>query len=271
MKRQGFTVLELIVVIALIALLAGILIPALAWAIRDAKGVSATGQMRGIAEALDVYHSDLGGFPDSTDVDAGVSLNGSMPQNAAYDLMAESLTGYLPAQYDSLRDYKQWQASLSTPTPLPQPPDMGFEPSMVLPKIYAPFMPIKYLMKDPFRGNPSVYYFPDGFNGNGASTVKSNPILYYSVCGQPGNTFSDTPGMATFCGLDNSAWVDNLGTTNKPVDPASRYVQGINLVDIPVLNVPVCHHFLLVSAGPDGQFFNSKTGDPSQDNIYVGE
>ena len=132
-------------------------------------------------------------------------------------------------------------------------------------------MPTKYLMADFFHQNPSTYYFPDGFNGNGASTVKSNPILYYSVCGQPGNTFSDTPGMATFCGLDNSAWVDNLGTTNEPVDPASRYVQGVDLVDVPVLNVPKCHDFLLVSGGPDGQFFNSASGDPSQDNIYVGQ
>lgn len=65
--------------------------------------------------------------------------------------------------------------------------------------------------------------------------------------------------------------MDNLGTTNEPVDPASRYVQGVDLVDVPVLNVPKCHDFLLVSGGPDGQFFNSASGDPSQDNIYVGQ
>lgn len=204
--KRAFTIMEVIVVIVIITLLAGVIIPALSWAIRDAKGVSATGRMRSIAEALDVYHSDFSVFPDSSAVDYGTSLNGTIPQFSAYDLLAESLTGYLPAQYDSLADYQGYQAKLRGPNPIPPYPTYGFEASMLSQKIWAPFMSPKDLMQDPFHGNPTpVYYFPDEFNGNGSSTVKSNPILYYSVCGKSGNTFSDTPGMATFCGLDNSS------------------------------------------------------------------
>jgi prepilin-type N-terminal cleavage/methylation domain-containing protein len=63
-SRRAFTLIEILVVIAIIALLLGILIPALGSARREARAVPCAANLRSIAQAMGAYLSDSRGlFP----------------------------------------------------------------------------------------------------------------------------------------------------------------------------------------------------------------
>ena len=57
-KTASFTLLELLIVVAIIAILAGILMPALSAALRKAKIISCTGNQKMIGLALSMYAAD---------------------------------------------------------------------------------------------------------------------------------------------------------------------------------------------------------------------
>lgn len=62
-RRKGFTLLELLVVLLIIALLAGYVGPRLFGEIGKAKSKTAQSQMKEIATALDRYRLDAGQYP----------------------------------------------------------------------------------------------------------------------------------------------------------------------------------------------------------------
>jgi len=64
-KAGGFTLLELLVVLLIIALLAGYVGPKLFGEIGKARSKTAASQMKSIADALDRYRLDTGRFPTS--------------------------------------------------------------------------------------------------------------------------------------------------------------------------------------------------------------
>ncbi|MGQ0648784.1 MAG: type II secretion system major pseudopilin GspG [Gemmatimonadaceae bacterium] len=66
MRRPGFTLLELIVVIIVLGLLAGLVAPQIFGRLGEAKDVAAKTQMALIGTALDNYRLDNGSYP-STD------------------------------------------------------------------------------------------------------------------------------------------------------------------------------------------------------------
>src|SRR5262245_24441207 len=72
-RRRGFTLVELLVVIGIIAVLVGILLPALQKARRAANGVKCSSNMRQIASAMLLYiNTNKGKFP-ITSANGGVS------------------------------------------------------------------------------------------------------------------------------------------------------------------------------------------------------
>ena len=66
MKRSGFTLVELLVVIGIIAVLAAILIPVITNARKSGYKATCMNNMREIGAALIAYRQDKAVFPEST-------------------------------------------------------------------------------------------------------------------------------------------------------------------------------------------------------------
>jgi len=65
--RKGFTLIELIVVVAIIVILAAILLPFIINRVEDSKISRTIGEIRSLKTAVLLYYNDLGVFPDTWD------------------------------------------------------------------------------------------------------------------------------------------------------------------------------------------------------------
>ena len=61
--RPGFTLVELLVVVGIIALLIGLLLPALGKVVQRAKSTQTMGTMQNFAKACDAYFQEFGEYP----------------------------------------------------------------------------------------------------------------------------------------------------------------------------------------------------------------
>jgi len=75
-KESGFTLIEMVVVLAVVAILAAILTPTIAKNINDAKLARANNEVQVIAAAVGSFYKDLGRWPtaDGTDLDDNIQL-----------------------------------------------------------------------------------------------------------------------------------------------------------------------------------------------------
>jgi general secretion pathway protein G len=70
MRQRGYTLIELLIVVAIIGLIAAIAIPNLINALQRSRQKRTMADMRAISEAVEMYHQDLSFFPIYADVDA---------------------------------------------------------------------------------------------------------------------------------------------------------------------------------------------------------
>ncbi|HAL44373.1 MAG: hypothetical protein A2Y12_15780 [Planctomycetes bacterium GWF2_42_9] len=94
-RKLGFTIVELLTVMAIIAILMGLLLPAMQAVRKLAKDTSQKAQFKAIENALEAYHTENGMYPDST-----ASSTNNEDTEGAHKL-AEALVGRDLLGFDS--------------------------------------------------------------------------------------------------------------------------------------------------------------------------
>ena len=79
-KERGLTLYELLIVLAILALVATLVAPRVVGYLGRAKADTALTQMSNIANSLELYHFDMGEYPDET---TGLSALFSAPQGTS--------------------------------------------------------------------------------------------------------------------------------------------------------------------------------------------
>jgi len=97
-KKRGFTLVELITVLAIISLLVGILLPALTAVKNSAKEAKQKSQLGAIELGLTAFKNDYGDYPPSIGADpaSGVRLDYCGAQRLAEALLGWDLLGFHP-------------------------------------------------------------------------------------------------------------------------------------------------------------------------------
>ncbi|RZT31267.1 type II secretion system major pseudopilin GspG [Cupriavidus agavae] len=94
LRHAGFTLLELLVVLLIIAMLAGYVGPKLFGELDKAKVKTATGQMKALGDALDRYRLDMGAYPAT---EQGLDALTAQPADAGQRWQGPYLTRAIPA------------------------------------------------------------------------------------------------------------------------------------------------------------------------------
>jgi len=94
-RKAEFTLIELLIVVSIIAILAGMLLPALGSAREKAKGISCIGNIKQIALANVQYAGDNDGYPSpykgvNLGMGAGIFWLGEKASGKGYDLTSEN-------------------------------------------------------------------------------------------------------------------------------------------------------------------------------------
>ncbi len=100
-SKSGFTLVELLTVLAIIALLIGLLVPALSTTRRFAKDVRQEAQLHGIEAALETFHGDYGDYPPSNQTD----LSGAHEWTCGAQKLCEALVGLDLRGYDPVSNF----------------------------------------------------------------------------------------------------------------------------------------------------------------------
>jgi len=82
-RRRGFTLIELLVVMTIIAILVGMLIPAIGGAIATARTTACLNKMKGLGTAVGVFKSTTGSYPLASTANAPL-LGSDAPAPGAY-------------------------------------------------------------------------------------------------------------------------------------------------------------------------------------------
>lgn len=108
-RQSGFTLIELMVVVIIIAALAGMVLPRVIPASDEAKKNIARGDMANISVALKLYRLNQGTYPTSLDSLMDATKPGPYLENAPIDPW-KTRYGYKFVGEDSLPPFAMWSA-----------------------------------------------------------------------------------------------------------------------------------------------------------------
>ncbi len=95
--RRGFTLIELMIVIVILGILMGTILPRLTGAQSRARDTARIADLNNISQALEVYSSDFGQYPDAACATTGIGIN-------CLDVLCAA-TGATPDTYEELKGY----------------------------------------------------------------------------------------------------------------------------------------------------------------------
>ena len=95
-KKTGFTLVELLTVLAIITMLIGLLVPAMATVRRFAKETKQSAQLTTIGLALTAFRDDYGDYPPSDQYSDSPGINYCGAQKLAEALLGRDLLGFHP-------------------------------------------------------------------------------------------------------------------------------------------------------------------------------
>jgi prepilin-type N-terminal cleavage/methylation domain-containing protein len=190
--RAGFTLLELLVVTAILALLMGMLLPSLAAARARAKITKVHAELRGIRVAIEMYRCEYNRQIPPTRF--------SCSSRTAYDLPVE-LLGYLPGAKKGEVDIVRM--------PDPFTPEECYKYRAVGPAIMNEYTIVP---------DAATLWIPDGFPGEEETTGKyyydpaTSPVRYavYSLGPDPATAKFDIPGRTP---IPRKYWLQGAGDT----------------------------------------------------------
>lgn len=253
--RRGFTLIEVLLVMGILILLAGLLVPAVNKARAQATRVKVASDLQAISGALEAFKADHGDYPRVTG--AAVAAKGG------YD-GAIALCQFLvaPAAADNLETNPAY------------PPTPGFR-TRAGGKVYGPYMPAEQFKMEA-RGTPTDPAKPEPFFV--LLDRFEQPILYF-----PASPAKPNVRLAPTAAAPTPPYVSDV-TAPFPADTASLYDQRDNtalpldkmqavLGDVNrngVINIGedgVDKPFLLWSAGADEVFGPEFTASATDDDV----
>lgn len=284
LSRRGFTITELLVAIGIIVLLIGILLPALAKALGNAKKSQTQSTLNEFAKAVEAFHQEFGYYPGLIpEATLASDPKISSTENALLHLMGGAVASDDPA-------YSTFTAGWTAYTIGSGANSFSFKVNVneigkgprIAGKQYPPFFAPK---SDEFSAAPGQVA---GVSGSDAPIVDlpdlldawGQPVLYFRSLREVGSLTGNVQN-AQFSIVSNAPYVlaTALGELEKTqetslLNPAS----GVSSVDdtlAQILRSPAFGgtgnsalvqagtargRFALISAGPDGIFFSKNDG-----------
>jgi prepilin-type N-terminal cleavage/methylation domain-containing protein len=243
-EKTGFTLVELLTVLAIVAMLIGLLIPSLTMIRNTARRAKQKSQLTEIGLALTAFRNDYGDYPPSY----WHPINS--PDYCGAQKLAEALLGWdlLGFHPDS-----HWQADGRNNTPytiggIPYPPDGYFFYDTTNPldmdKRIGPYLELATtnafklgdlygpaLVTSPLNANPNTFVICDSYGvkkvtiAPGETAMAGTPILYYKANTSSKNIHLMPLNNRIYDARDNQRLVE-LGSVTKDGTPGTPHPLG---------------------------------------------
>ena len=265
-KKTGLTIIELLIVLGIIALLVGLLVPAVSAVKKMAKETKQKAQFVTIELALEAFKNDYGDYPPSKAYGGQVFTYSSGSQALAEALLGWDLLGFHPNsawRADGLDEqmgpgtYDPAQTRDINGDGIPDTFDERKGPYLELANVGA-FRPVDLFGTYLFLSEPNTFMICDVFGAkkismaNGKIVRAGAPILYYRA---------NTSGKMTrtiYRPFDN-IWLviakERADSRRHPLTDPFYFYESIKNPKITVRDWPYRpDSYILISAGADGLY-----------------